>query len=145
MRGLTRSWYVLLFILVVALFLYDNVYSMYKSENEFTLEKYLENPQKYGGHKGQRFGKIINISQDHFYFNLGDSSIRVSGSGVEKSVYGDTVVFLYYRKDGVIELIDYHHYNYNYLLYVVSFLAFIIFLIIFFNEWKVTWRGFENA
>jgi len=145
MGVLTRIWYVLLFILVVGLFFYDNINSRYKAEYGLTLNKYLENPQKYGGYKGQHFGRIININQDYFYFDVGDSHIKVIGSGVKKSVYGDTLVFINHKKDGTMKLIDYHNYNYNYLLYLVSFFALIIFVVVFFKEWKVTLRGFENA
>ena len=111
----------------------------------FTHDNYLENPQKYGGVKYERMGKIISISQDHFYFELGARDIKVIGSGIKRPILGETVVYVHYRKDGVIELIDYHNYNYNYLLYGVSFIALLIFIMIFFKEWKITWRGFKDA
>ncbi len=124
----------------MGLFVYDNVRSMYVAEHGFTLNNYLKDPQRYGGGRGQRFGKVINTSQDHFYFDLGDSYIKVIGSGVKKSIYGETVIFINFRKDGIIELIDYHNYDYNYLLYLLSFIALVIFLIIFFREWRLTFR-----
>lgn len=143
MGVLTRVWYVLLFILIVGLLLYENIY--YSMGDIFSLDKYLNNPEKYGAYKGQPFGRIINISQDHFYFDGGGLPFKVIGSGVRKAVYGETILFLNFRKDGIIELIDYHNYNYNHLLYILSFIAFIIFLILFFKEWKITFRGFKDA
>ena len=117
------------------------------AESAFTLNDYLENPQKYGGYKGQHFGKFISISQDNFYYDLGDLDIKVIGSGVRNPIYGETVIFVNHRTDGIIELVDYHNYNYNYLLYFFSFIALVIFLILFFREWRLTLRGgclFEN-
>lgn len=145
MGALIRIWYSTLLVLIITLFVYSNVCEMYMDEHEFSLENYLKNPQKYGNYKAKHFGKIINISQDHFYYNVGELSIRVEGSGVKKAVYGETTLFINHRKDGIIELIDYHNYNYNYVLYVLSLLAFIIFLIIFLKEWKITPGGFEDA
>ena len=118
---------------------------MNKAKEGFSLDRYLENPQKYGGIKAERMVKIINISQDHFYLDLSNTPIKVYGSGVKKPVYGETLVFLNFRKDGIIELIDYHNYNYNYFLYIISIFAFSIFIIIFFKEWKITARGFKDA
>ncbi len=132
-------------ILVVTIFLHDNVRSVEQDKEGFTVANYLENPQKYGNQKIESMVKIISISQDHFYINLGSRNIKVIGSGIKRPVLGETAVFLDYRKDGIIELIDYHNYNYNYLLYVVSFFAIIIFIIIFFKEWKITPRGFKDA
>lgn len=140
-----RVWYVLLFILIVGLVFYDNVWWMYMGQEVFSLSNYIKNPEKYGDYKGQPFGRIINISQDYFYFDDGDSSFKVIGSGIKKAVYGETVLFLNFRRDGVIELIDYHNYDYNYLLYFLSFIALVIFLIIFLKEWRLGLRGFENA
>jgi len=67
------------------------------------------------------------------------------GSGIKRPIYGETLVYVHYRKDGIIELIDYHNYDYNYFLYIISFFAFIVFIIIFLKEWKITRRGFEDA
>lgn len=145
MKNLAKIWYFILFILIAVLFIHDNVRSVDKAKEGFTITNYLENPQKYGNYKAEGIAKIINISQDHFYANWYNSDIKVLGSGIKEATLGETDVFLKFRKDGVIELINYHNYNYNYLLYAISFLALIVSLIIFFKEWKFTWRGFENA
>jgi len=52
------------------------------------LKSYIENPQKYGGHKVENFGRIANISQESFYFNLGSDTIKVIGKGIKKPVLG---------------------------------------------------------
>lgn len=137
MRILTRIWYALLFILIVGLFFYDNVWWIEYSHSLLGVER-----------KAQIFGKIINISKDHFYIDTGSLNRRIEFSnmpGIRKARYGETVVYVIFRKDGMIEGIDYHNYDYNYLLYFLSFIALIVFLVIFFREWKFTLRGFENA
>ena len=135
----------MVFTLIVVLFIQDNVRSLNKDEEHFTVTNYFENPQKFGGVKAEHMARIVNISQDHFYVNIGDRDLKIMGSDIKRPVLGETVVYVHYRKDGIVELIDYHNYNYNYFLYGVSFLGLIIFLIIFFHEWKITRGGFEDA
>jgi hypothetical protein len=144
MGVLIKIWYVLVFVLLIGLLLYGDNHNLHRVER-FNLDKYLDGSGVYEGHKGQRFGKIVNISQDHFYFDIGSHTIKIMGSGVEGAVYGETVLFIDFRGDGVMELINHHNYDYNYLLYIISFFAFLVFLFIFFKEWRITIRGFENA
>ena len=83
MKNLIRAGYFILFILIVVLFIHDNVNVTLEAEEEFSLNKYLENPQKYGGLQLENFGRIVNISQNHFYFNIGDTELKVFGSGIK--------------------------------------------------------------
>lgn len=145
MKILIGAWYVLVIIAILAIFLYDNVNATIRSIERFTLDKYFEDPQKYGNKKAEHMVKIINVSQDHFYIELNNKDIKVMGSGIQRPLYGETVVFLNYRKDGIIELIDYHNYNYNYFLYGMSIVAVLVFAIIFSREWKITKGGFKDA
>ena len=145
MGVLVKVWYLLLFILILSLFFYGNLYVDYSAEDVFNLDGYFKNPQKYGRDNVQVFGNIINIRQNNLYFDLGGLNINVVGSDVKKAVYGETVLFLNFRKDGIIELLDYHNYNYNYLLYIISLFALVVFAIILFMEWKITVRGFKDA
>lgn len=137
MGGLTRVWYILLFILIVGLFLYDNVWWIDYSINIGGIQK-----------ETQFFGKIINISKNHFYLYTGASNVKIESSNipnVKEARYGESVVHILRRGDGTFIALGYHNYDYNYLLYFLSFIAFIIFLVIFLKEWKLTLRGFENA
>lgn len=143
LKILAKAGYFFAFILLVSFWLYHNLHHS-NPERSFNLRNYTQNPQKFAG-QYEQFGKIINISQDHFYFSAGGESIKVFGSGIKTPVYGETVIFVDYRKDGRIELIDYHNYNYNYILYALSLLALIIFIVIFFREWRITLRGFRDA
>ena len=142
---MARVGYLLLFILIFGLFLYDNAERENMAKEEFSIRGYLNDPQKYGSHQIESMVKITAISEDHFYVNLEGTQLNVVGSGIKMPVFGQTAAFLDFRKDGTIKLIDYHNYNYNYLLYIMSFFALIVFLIIFFKEWKITLRGFKNA
>lgn len=145
MKNLSKIGYFLVFILVAVLLLFDNLDYSASNKDGFTITKYLENPQKYGGIKLENFGRIVNISQDHFYLNIGSRDLKVYGSGIKRPVLGEIVVYINYNKNGRIEMIDYHTYDYNYILYGISFFALIVFMIIFFMEWKFTRRGFEDA
>lgn len=143
MKALTKFCYLLLFLLLATLLVYDDI-RILEDENAFTLDKYLENPEKYGGVKSQRMGKIMEINYGYFLFSGSDKPIKVIGK-IERPILGETLIYVHYRKDGIIELIDYHNYNFNYILYLISLFAIAVFLIIFFKEWKLTKRGFENA
>ncbi|MEA2037927.1 MAG: hypothetical protein U9O94_10560 [Nanoarchaeota archaeon] len=132
MGALTKIWYILLFALIIGLSFYDRVW----------IEEYTS---KVSGTdiKTQHFGKIINISEDHFYLDVGSSNIRIESSNiseVKKAKYGETVVHIIIRQDGTIEGINYHNYDYNYFLYFISFVAILIFLIILLKEWRLTFR-----
>jgi len=145
LKNLIKVGYLLVFILVAVILLFDNLDYSASNKDRFTITKYLENPQKYGGIKLENFGRIVNISQDHFYLDIGSRDLKVFGSGIKKPVLGEIVVYINYNKNGRIEMIDYHTYDYNYVLYGLSFFALIVFMIIFFMEWKFTRRGFEDA
>ena len=137
MGVLTRVWYVLLFILIMGLVFYDDIWWAEYKLSERGIER-----------ETQFFGKIINISKDHFYLYTGPSNVKIESSNipdVRKTRYGEIVVHVISKKDRIVEGINYHNYDYNYLLYIVSFFAFVIFVIIFFKEWKLTLKGFENA
>lgn len=145
MKILLRVAYIFVLIIFVLLLVYEHAYLLDKSKKSFSIEKYLQEPEKYGDKKMERIIKIANINQDHFYFQWGKFNIKVIGSRIEMPILGETVVYLNFRKDGIIEMIDYHNYNYNYILYIISFFALIVFIIIFFKEWKITKRSFEDA
>ena len=144
-RKYKKIWSLPIAVLIIVLMVYEAVYYFNYAKNDFSLKSYLENPQKYGDRKAENFGRIVNISQDYFYFNLSSDTIKVIGTGIKRPVLGETVLYLDYRKDGKIIMLDYHNYNYNYILYAVSVLAIVIFIFLFFKEWKITEWEFKNA
>lgn len=144
-KNLGRIWHFLVFFLVVELLLYDNARYHDAAKDSFTIENYFGDPEKYGGIKIENFGRIVNISEDHFYFDIGSAKLKVFGSGIRIPILGEMVIYLDYRKDGIIEMIDFHTYDYNFILYGISFAALIVFVFIFLKEWKFSWKGFKDA
>lgn len=136
--------YILVLIIMVSLVWYDNKVPR-NVESGLFLQNYLKNPEKYGGRQVENFGRIINISSDHFYFYTDNTPILVYGSGIKKSRYGETIVFLDYQKNGIISMIGYHNYKYNYFLYFTSVIAIILCAVIFFKEWRLAKGGFKSA
>lgn len=142
--AINKFFYWICAIAAIVILAYSNYTYRNADEGDFSIDKYLKNPEKYGGYQTEYFGKIAGISRDIFYIHVEDKIIKVYGS-IEKPVLGETAVFLDFRKDGKIRMIDYHNYNYNYLLYAVSVLALAVFIVLFFMEWKFTAGGFKNA
>lgn len=136
--------YLLVFALIITFLAYD-VKVKRNVESSSYLTNYLNNSEKYGGSKVEYFGKVINISQNYFYFRSGSKEIKIYGSGIKMPVLGETIVFLDFQKDGKIRMIDYHNYDYNYIIYIISFFALIVFVVIFLKEWKLTKKGFKDA
>ncbi|MBI3034760.1 hypothetical protein HYY71_00410 [Candidatus Woesearchaeota archaeon] len=113
-------FYIVIFLLTLGVFIYDNLVIAKEANDKFTFDSYLKKPNKYGGKH------------------------KVEGS-IKRHVLGESAAYLDFKKNGTIELIEYHNYNYNYILYAVSFVALLMFIALFFNEWKPTLRGFKNA
>ncbi|HLC96332.1 MAG TPA: hypothetical protein VJH97_03355 [Candidatus Nanoarchaeia archaeon] len=141
---MNKSVYLVVSILTIGLVAYDNFDRIADPRQRTYLDLYLDNPALYGGHKWGSWGTIVNQSDDHFYLFMQGHTIRVQGS-VQPAIWGETNYYLYFGEDGTISLIDYHNQDYFYLYYLLSFIGFLIFLWIFFKEWKLTKRGFENA
>ena len=144
-RNFSRALYFLILVLFIGTFVYDNLRTLGKAKDGFTISNYLSSPEKYDGYKMEVMGRIVKISQEHFVFNIGSMDLNILGSGIQKPVLGETALYVNFRGDGTIEMIDYHNYNYNHVLYIISLIAIILFLTIFFKEWKITSGGFKNA
>ncbi len=139
----SRLRYALIVVLFLLLFAHQNAWNLQRER--FHIDRFFEDPLTYGNHTGQRFGKVVGVQADTFDFNDGDKVIRIEGSGVVPAVLGETILYVDYRLDGRMVLIDYHNYNYNYVLYGLSLVAFFYFVWLFFREWKLTKRGFRDA
>lgn len=144
-KNLIKIGYLLTIILVIALIFIENKDFSDSNDDIFTISNYIDNPEKYGGVQLENFGRIVEINQDHFYFDIGSMDLKVYGTEIKKPILGEIVVYIDYNKNGKMEMIDYHTYDYNYVLYGLSFFSLIVFVIIFFAEWKITRRGFEDA
>ena len=49
-----------------------------------------------------------------------------------------------FDSEGIFHLIDYRVSYFQVIKYITSFIGFVWFLFLFFNEWKLTWKGFEE-
>ena len=143
--NLNRALYFLILVLFIGTFVYDNLRTSGKAKDGFTISNYLGSPEKYDGYKMEIMVRVVNISLGHFVFNIGSKDLKISGSGIKKPVLGETALYANFRGDGTIEMIDYHNYNYNHILYIISLIAIVLFLALFFREWKLASGGFKNA
>ena len=143
-KSIAFAAYFFIFILILAFLVYDNKARKNVAEKSY-LTNYLSEPKKYGGSPGEYFGQIVNISRDSFYFSTEGKIIRVYGTGLKMPVYGETVVYINFTKENGMQLVDYHNYNYNYIIYLISFLAVAVSILVFLKEWKFSWGGFKDA
>ncbi|HLD72424.1 MAG TPA: hypothetical protein VJA23_02465 [Candidatus Nanoarchaeia archaeon] len=78
------------------------------------------------------------------YSFMDSSSLDPATSSYVPPRYGEVAVYGYRTKEAIYALSINNH-DYNYIIYVLSFFAGLFVLAFFFREWKITWRGFENA
>ena len=109
-------------------------------------DAFLDNPSKYTGQLSEFAGLVLNSSADGFYMSVNKRPLKVYYSGIEKPKFGQLYAHVMLNRNGTATALEVHRLSYNYLKYIISFFAFIIFLFIFFNEWEIKkWRFVENA
>lgn len=139
---MNKIFYEVAAIALIALMYYSYEYHdrYYPSATDF-----LKDPVKYDGRITEQQGRIGNITNESFVAFFGEDSVLVKYPNVEKPKYGFLTFVGYYKKEGYIEAKEIRHNNYNDGKYIFSVVGMIIFLFIFFREWKITSRGFEDA
>ena len=101
---------------------------------------------KYEGAETEFTGHLINLSEDYFYMSVNQVPLKVYFSGQKSPKSGQIYAHIILNRDLTATAIETHNMNYNYLKYYVSALGFILFLLIFFKEWKIKKLRFvENA
>ena len=136
-----------LYILIVLLFLLLS-FDFYLSKKYYppSSDEFLANPAKYGGMQSEFTGTFINSSEDSFYLRVNQKPIKVYYSGFKKPELGQVYLLVELNKDGTAKALEVHKMSYNYLKYFISLIGLIIFLVIFFKEWKFKKGRFvENA
>lgn len=107
---------------------------------------FLANPQKYAGKETEFAGSFINSTAGSFYLDANKRLLKIYYPHLEKPVLGQVYARVRLNPDGTATALEVHKLSYNYIKYIISFLAFIIFLFIFFREWKFKrWGLVENA
>ena len=107
---------------------------------------FLADPLKYAGKETELTGPVLDVMADSFYLDVNQRPLKIYYPNFEKPVLGQAYVRAKLNSDGTATGLEVHNLSYNYIKYAISFLAFILFLFIFFKEWKFRkWRLVENA
>ena len=136
-----------LYLIIVALFIVLSA-DFYLSKNDYapSSDAFLDKPMQYAGQYAEFAGSVMNITAESFYMRVNQKPLKIHYSGLKKPKFGQVYVWAKLNADGTVKGLEVHNLSYNYAKYIVSFFAFIIFLFIFFNEWKLKRLRFvENA
>jgi len=135
------------YLLVVLVLLITLVhYSLVYGTNTFTIHDFLQNPHSYAGSSKNIMASYHNSFDGGFVVNYNNELITIFyDQEYIPPRYGEVLVYGILQRDGTVKAVGVHNYNYNYILYIVSFLAGIFVLALFLKEWKITGRGFESA
>ena len=132
-------------LLIVFVFLSVDFY-LSKNYYDSSIDAFLSNPPKYEGKNSKFAGPVINVSSDNFYMKVNQRPLKVYYPNLEKPKFGQVYVWVKLNADGTAQALNVHNFSYNYAKYFLSFFAFILFLFIFFKEWKFKpWRLVGNA
>ncbi len=103
---------------------------------------FIVSPELYDGLSRPVLGIYAGESSDGFWLRYNQQIIPVHyRQKVSPPRYGQILVYGTFHKEGYIEAHQLHNYNYNYIIYLISFLTFLFVLVLFFSEWKMTGRG----
>ena len=123
-------------------------YEFYLSKPYYpaTIGEFASSPSKYEGAETEFTGPLINLSEAHFYMSVNQVPLKVYFSGQKAPKAGQVYARVILNRDATATALETHNMDYNYLKYYVSALGFILFLLIFFKEWKIKKLRFvENA
>jgi len=142
MRKLTLFGYLLvLVLLIITLFHFSSVYA--GNEDKFDM---ISNPEKYPGVTKQFMGDYGGSFNGGFYLAYNEQIIPIHYSEeYSPPHFGNILVYGTFNKEGYVEAIGIHNYDYNYVIYFISLIAFFFGVWLFFKEWKITYRGFKSA
>lgn len=144
---MNRKTGLFIYLLVILVFVLLSI-DFYLSKEHYQPSggEFLANPKKYSGQIVQFSGRVLNISEDSFYLSLNQMPLKVYYAGLEKPKLGQVEVKVELNEDGTAKALDMHVLSYNYIKYFISFFGLILFVFIFFKEWRLKkWRFVENA
>lgn len=138
-------WLIWAIFLLLLIFFSIDFYNK-KGDYPPTIDEFLNNPQKYEGRITEFTGPVASTSSDSFVMVINQKSLKIYYTLYEKPKLGQIYSLVRLNADGTSNAIKIHELSYNYIKYAVSFIALIIFLYIFFRDWKFKkWRFVENA
>ena len=147
MPSMNKKWGIFAYAALIIIFMLLSV-DFYLSRKYYSpsSNEILINPALYSGKKFTFIGPVINTTSSSFYMSVNHKPLRVNYQNLQKPILGQIYVLATLNNDGSANALDVHDLSYNYVKYFISFFAFIIFLVIFFKEWKFKkWRLVENA
>ena len=147
MPSMNRKFGIIAYVLLITIFTLLSV-DFYLSKKYYTPSSndIFTNPEEFSGKKLTFIGPVINISSSSFYMRINHRPLKVYYKELRNPVLGQIYVIGTLNSDGSVNALNVHDLSYNYVKYFISFFALIIFLFIFFKEWKFKKWGFiENA
>lgn len=135
------GYILIVYILILTLFHYYLVYSA----GSFTMNDFIENHFCCAGFYKNFMGVYLNLYSDGFIVNYNHHPVKIIFN--EEYIpprYGEVSVYGVLQQDGTVKAVDVHNYNYNFILYGISFIAGVMVLFSFFKEWRLTSCGFVS-
>ena len=138
---------VILYIILLAAFILLTIdFYLTKKYYQPRIDDMVSNPKLHEGKIAEYAGPVLNVSSDSFYMLINRRPLKVYYANLEKPKLGQVYVQVKLNADGTANGLQVHVLSYNYLKYYVSIFAALLFLFIFFREWKFKkWRFVENA
>lgn len=138
----TFMFYFTAFLLISGLIMYSYVTIR---ADDVTIEEFINDSESFENVPVVIAGNLVNKSQDFFFITNNKILLKIAYPDAANVAPGLVEISGVYKAAGYIEARGVYTYRYNKYIYWVSAFAFIIFLIVLFNEWKLSWRGFEDA
>lgn len=139
LKILYRFAYLLTLILTILTLLHYSIIN----KNEFTLGDFFENPVQFAGQYRSITGPFVAQTEEGFFMELNKHHFLVHyAEPYSPPRLGEVSVYGRLNEDGSITAWRVHNYDYNYLLYVLSFITGLFVIIYFLWEWKMTSTGF---
>ena len=134
------------YILILIIFLLLS-YDFYLSRKYYppSSDQFLGNPRKYAGRITEITGTFLNSTEGSFYVKVNQRPLKVYYPDLEKPVFGQVNMMLKINNDGTATAFEVHPMTLNYFKYFISIFGLLIFIYLFFKEWKFkNWRFVEK-
>jgi len=113
------------------------------AHSQLTTNNFQKNPEAYQGITKQIMGKYVKTTNYGFILNYNGQQMPILYDYAHNPPkYGEILVYGTFQNDGTIQALEVHNYDYNYIIYLISFIAFLFIVQLFFKEWKLTKKGF---
>lgn len=136
---LLRVAYLLTIILTLVTLLHYSIIN----KNEFTMNDFFKNPAQFAGQYRSITGPFVAQTEEGFFMEYNKHPFLVHyAEPYSPPRLGEVSVYGTLNEDGSVTALRIHNYDYNYLLYVLSFIAGVSVIIYFLWDWEITLTGF---